>query len=52
MVKTITVIPVNDTILETESNPAQVEDIIKVEEDKSQLEEDIIKLEDDIIREK
>jgi hypothetical protein len=46
MVKQITVIPVNDTIVETEIiTTPEVEDIIKVEED-------IIKIEDDIIREK
>jgi septal ring factor EnvC (AmiA/AmiB activator) len=38
MVKQITVIPVNDSIVEPETAPEQVEDIIK--------------LEDDIIREK
>jgi hypothetical protein len=39
MVKQMTVIPVNNTIVETEIIPAQVEDILKVEEDKPQLEE-------------
>jgi hypothetical protein len=65
MVKQITVIPVNDTIVEPESTPEQVEEIIKVEEEdeprqsraltsnevEPQLEEHIIKLEDDITKE-
>jgi hypothetical protein len=51
MVKQLTVIPVNDSIVETEIIPAQVEDILKVEEDKPHVEEDTIKLEDDTIRE-
>jgi hypothetical protein len=33
MVKQITVIPVNDSIVEPETTPEQVEDIIKVEDD-------------------
>jgi hypothetical protein len=46
MVKQITVIPVNEAIVETEIiTTPEVEDIIKVEED-------IIKIEDDEIREK
>jgi hypothetical protein len=46
MVKKITVIPVNESIVETKIiTTPEVEDIIKVEED-------IIKIEDDIIREK
>jgi hypothetical protein len=40
MVKQITIIQVNDTIVEPESTPEQVEDIIKVEEDEPQPEEE------------
>jgi hypothetical protein len=48
MVKQITIIQVNDTIVEPESTPEQVEDIIKVEEDEPQPEDDIIKDKDEI----
>jgi hypothetical protein len=40
MVTKITIIPVNDTIVEPESTPEQVEDIIKVEEDEPEPEEE------------
>jgi hypothetical protein len=40
MVKKITVIPVNESIVEPETTPEQVEAIIKVEEDEPEPEEE------------